>query len=153
MMTLDVLYFAWVRERIGLPKERVTTGAMTVAGLVAELRAREDRYDLAFSDVASLRVAVDPLPSSSVTVTGWPSTGGWLVTKVRAASLASGVAIALACAFGASVLAAPPWPQAARPRARPETAIRARMRVVSGVVCMLECLLQLAIAMGFDKLL
>ena len=59
MMTLDVLYFAWVRERIGLPKERVTTGAMTVAGLVAELRAREDRYDLAFSDVASLRVAVD----------------------------------------------------------------------------------------------
>lgn len=59
MMTLDVLYFAWVRERIGLPRERVATQATTVAGLVAELRAREDRYDLAFSDLSSLRVAVD----------------------------------------------------------------------------------------------
>ncbi|MCR9108109.1 molybdopterin converting factor subunit 1 [Marivita sp. XM-24bin2] len=56
---MDVLYFAWVRERIGLPKEKVTTEAATVADLVAELRAREDRYDLAFSDLSALRVAVD----------------------------------------------------------------------------------------------
>jgi sulfur-carrier protein len=56
---IDVLYFAWVRERIGVPREQVETQATTVAGLVAELRAREDRYDLAFSDLASLRVAVD----------------------------------------------------------------------------------------------
>jgi sulfur-carrier protein len=56
---IDVLYFAWVRERIGLPRERIATQAATVAGLVAELRAREARYDLAFSDLASLRVAVD----------------------------------------------------------------------------------------------
>ncbi len=56
---IDVLYFAWVRERIGLPRERIATDAATVADLIAELRAREDRYDLAFSDLASLRVAVD----------------------------------------------------------------------------------------------
>ncbi|QQA42559.1 molybdopterin converting factor subunit 1 [Pelagovum pacificum] len=56
---IDVLYFAWVRERIGLPKEQVETDAATVADLVAELRAREDRYDLAFSDTAALRVALD----------------------------------------------------------------------------------------------
>ncbi|WP_292289202.1 molybdopterin converting factor subunit 1 [Marivita sp.] len=56
---MDVLYFAWVRERIGLPKEKVTTDAATVADLVAELRAREERYDLAFSDLSALRVAVD----------------------------------------------------------------------------------------------
>ena len=56
---MDVLYFAWVRERIGLPKETVDTTAETVADLVAELRAREDRYDLAFSDLSALRVAVD----------------------------------------------------------------------------------------------
>jgi sulfur-carrier protein len=56
---IDVLYFAWVRERIGLPRERVETSAATVAGLVAELSAREERYALAFSDLASLRVAVD----------------------------------------------------------------------------------------------
>jgi molybdopterin synthase sulfur carrier subunit len=56
---MDILYFAWVRERIGLPRERVETEAATVADLVAELRAREDRYDLAFSDLSALRVAVD----------------------------------------------------------------------------------------------
>ena len=56
---MDVLYFAWVRERIGLPKETVTTDAETVADLVTELRAREDRYDLAFSDLSALLVAVD----------------------------------------------------------------------------------------------
>lgn len=56
---IDVLYFAWVRERIGLPKERVQTQAATVADLVAELSAREDRYAAAFADLASLRVALD----------------------------------------------------------------------------------------------
>jgi sulfur-carrier protein len=56
---IDVLYFAWVRERIGLPKERLETTAATVADLVAELRAREERYAVAFADTASLRVALD----------------------------------------------------------------------------------------------
>ncbi|MBN9888647.1 molybdopterin converting factor subunit 1 [Salipiger abyssi] len=56
---IDVLYFAWVRERIGMPKERLDTGAATVAALVDELRAREERYAMAFSDLSALRVAVD----------------------------------------------------------------------------------------------
>lgn len=56
---IDVLYFAWVRERIGLPREEVETSAATVNDLIAELRAREDRYDLAFSDATALRVALD----------------------------------------------------------------------------------------------
>lgn len=56
---MDVLYFAWVRERIGLPRETVETHAATVNDLVTELRAREDRYDLAFSDLSALRVALD----------------------------------------------------------------------------------------------
>ena len=58
-MTLDVLYFAWVRERIGLARERVDTDAATVADLVAQLRTREERYAVAFADTAALRVAVD----------------------------------------------------------------------------------------------
>jgi sulfur-carrier protein len=61
---IDVLYFAWVRERIGLPRETVETAAETVAGLVADLVAREERYALAFSDLASLRVALDQELSS-----------------------------------------------------------------------------------------
>ena len=56
---MDVLYFAWVRERIGLPKETVEKKAATVIELVEELRAREERYALAFSDLSALRVAVD----------------------------------------------------------------------------------------------
>ncbi|MGL5012385.1 MAG: molybdopterin converting factor subunit 1 [Paracoccaceae bacterium] len=56
---IDVLYFAWVRERIGLPREKVETEAPTVAALIAELSAREDRYAMAFADLAALRVAVD----------------------------------------------------------------------------------------------
>ncbi len=58
-MTLDILYFAWVRERIGLPRERVETEALSVRELVAELCAREERYAAAFGDVSALRVAVD----------------------------------------------------------------------------------------------
>ena len=61
---VDVLYFAWVRERIGLPREKVETAAATVADLIAELSAREDRYALAFSDLKSLRVALDQKLSS-----------------------------------------------------------------------------------------
>lgn len=56
---IDVLYFAWVRERIGLPREKVETSAATVNDLVAELSAREDRYAAAFADLTSLRVALD----------------------------------------------------------------------------------------------
>ncbi|MFC7705688.1 molybdopterin converting factor subunit 1 [Plastorhodobacter daqingensis] len=56
---MDVLYFAWVRERIGLPRERVETTAATVADLVAELMQREERYAAAFADLSALRVAVD----------------------------------------------------------------------------------------------
>jgi molybdopterin synthase sulfur carrier subunit len=56
---VEVLYFAWVRERIGLPREKVETTARTVADLIAELCAREERYALAFGDLKSLRVALD----------------------------------------------------------------------------------------------
>ena len=56
---MNVLYFAWVRERIGLPRENVETGATTVAELVDELRGREERYEAAFADLSALRVAVD----------------------------------------------------------------------------------------------
>ena len=41
---MDVLYFAWVRERIGMPRERIETTAPTVMALITELMAREERY-------------------------------------------------------------------------------------------------------------
>ena len=56
---MRVLYFAWLRERIGLGQEEVETSAATVTDLVAELSAREARYAAAFADTTALRVAVD----------------------------------------------------------------------------------------------
>ena len=56
---IDVLYFAWLRERIGVPKESVETGAETVADLIEELKARSEAHALAFSDIASVRAALD----------------------------------------------------------------------------------------------
>jgi molybdopterin synthase sulfur carrier subunit len=56
---IDILYFAWVRERIGVARESVETGASTAAELVAELVARDPRYAAAFADTAALRVALD----------------------------------------------------------------------------------------------
>ena len=56
---IDVLYFAWLRERMGTGRERIETEAATVADLVAELRAIDDRHAAAFADIASVRVALD----------------------------------------------------------------------------------------------
>lgn len=56
---MDVLYFAWVRERVGHPKDTIETNPATVMELVNELRDREERYAVAFSDLSALRVAVD----------------------------------------------------------------------------------------------
>ena len=58
-MTIDVLYFAWLRERIGTGHERIETGAATVADLVAELAAKDDWHAAALSDLSAVRVAVD----------------------------------------------------------------------------------------------
>lgn len=59
MAMIDVLYFAWLRERVDQPSERVSTSAASVADLVAELRVRSERHAAAFADTASVRVALD----------------------------------------------------------------------------------------------
>ncbi len=56
---MQILYFAWLRERIGVPREELESTAITVADLVAELRRKDPRYDLAFCDMRAVRVALD----------------------------------------------------------------------------------------------
>ncbi|GIX15616.1 MAG: molybdopterin synthase sulfur carrier subunit [Paracoccaceae bacterium] len=56
---MKLVYFAWVRERIGTASEEVSTGARTVAELVEDLRRRSPGHALAFADISALRVAVD----------------------------------------------------------------------------------------------
>lgn len=58
-MTLEVLYFAWLRERIGVPREAIRTEAQTVRELVAELASRDDWHAAAFADMRAVRCAVD----------------------------------------------------------------------------------------------
>jgi molybdopterin synthase sulfur carrier subunit len=56
---MQVLYFAWLRERIGAGREEVDTRARTVLELVEELRGLDERHAFALSDLAAVRVAVD----------------------------------------------------------------------------------------------
>jgi molybdopterin synthase sulfur carrier subunit len=56
---MQILYFAWLRERIGRSTEEVETSASDVITLVEELRARGPRYAAAFADLSAVRVAVD----------------------------------------------------------------------------------------------
>lgn len=59
--SLKLVYFAWVRERIGLPEETVEVpgGARTVADLVHWLKSRGEGYEIAFENEAVVRAAID----------------------------------------------------------------------------------------------
>jgi len=58
---VKLLYFAWVRQKIGLPEEEVAppSSVTTVAGLVDFLRQRGPGYEAAFRDLKGLRVAIN----------------------------------------------------------------------------------------------
>ena len=56
---MQVLYFAWLKERTGVGAEEVSTGAATARELVQELIARGDGHAAAFADLSAIRVAVD----------------------------------------------------------------------------------------------
>lgn len=60
-MALTILYFAWVREAIGLDEERIGQPApgATVADVVAGLAVRGGGYAEALGDPARLRAAID----------------------------------------------------------------------------------------------
>lgn len=58
---LRILYFAWLRERIGAAEEAVTVPAdvATVGALVAWLRERGPGYAAAFANPRTVRCAVN----------------------------------------------------------------------------------------------
>jgi molybdopterin synthase sulfur carrier subunit len=59
---MQIVYFAWLRERVGTASEAVDTGdARTARDLVARLSARSDGHAAAFADMAAVRVAVDQI--------------------------------------------------------------------------------------------
>ncbi len=68
---LRVLYFAWLRERMGRGEESLTLppGIATVGELAAWLRARDAMGHAAFAELATVRAAVNQVfapPSTPV---------------------------------------------------------------------------------------
>jgi len=60
-MTIKLVYFAWVRERIGKPEEEVSlpAGIATVADLVRWLKTRGEEYEYAFENEGVVRAAIN----------------------------------------------------------------------------------------------
>jgi molybdopterin synthase sulfur carrier subunit len=60
-MTVKLLYFAWVRERIGKGEEVVEPPAQvaTVADLMGWLAGRGEEYAFAFDNPKVIRAAID----------------------------------------------------------------------------------------------
>ena len=58
---MKLLYFAWVRERIGKPEEEIEppAGVRTVAELVTWLSGRGEEYAYAFENAKVIRAAID----------------------------------------------------------------------------------------------
>jgi molybdopterin synthase sulfur carrier subunit len=58
---VKLLYFAWVRERVGKPEEdiEVPPGVKTVGDLMAWLAKRGEEYAYAFENPKLIRAAVD----------------------------------------------------------------------------------------------
>jgi molybdopterin synthase sulfur carrier subunit len=58
---MKLLYFAWVRERVGKPEEEIEppSGVRTVSELVAWLTQRGEEYAYAFENANVIRAAID----------------------------------------------------------------------------------------------
>ncbi|MDE8343414.1 MAG: molybdopterin converting factor subunit 1 [Acidocella sp.] len=58
---MKLLYFAWLREKIGVSEEDVTLPAnlLSVADLVGWLKARGPGYEAAFAQANLVRCAID----------------------------------------------------------------------------------------------
>ena len=59
MKILKILYFSWLREKIGVPFEELEVQSENVYDLIKELIRTDQKYALAFEDIKSIRVAVD----------------------------------------------------------------------------------------------
>lgn len=60
---MKILYFAWVREKVGLAEETVQPPAhvATVSDLIDWLKSRGAEYENAFAQAKVIRVALDQM--------------------------------------------------------------------------------------------
>jgi molybdopterin synthase sulfur carrier subunit len=60
---LKILYFAWIRERIGKAEEEleIPASVVTASDLIGWLRGKGEEYALAFDNPKIIRVALDKM--------------------------------------------------------------------------------------------
>ena len=81
---IKILYFSWIREKLGISEELLNTKANNINELINELRSKDEKYKLAFDDLDIIRIAVDqklvdieyPLKNVSEVAFFPPMTGG-----------------------------------------------------------------------------
>jgi molybdopterin converting factor subunit 1 len=83
---MKLLYFAWLRERIGVGEEDLSPppDVATVEALLAWLRTQSPRHEAALKDLSAVRVAVnqdyarleDPVAAGDEVALFPPVTGG-----------------------------------------------------------------------------
>lgn len=58
---MNIRYFAWVRERVGIEEETIELPAdvKTVSDLIAHLKGMDDYHASAFEEEDAIRVALD----------------------------------------------------------------------------------------------
>lgn len=56
---MELRYFAWIRERIGLSREEYSGEARTLAELLDELEARGEGYEAALCEREAVHCAID----------------------------------------------------------------------------------------------
>lgn len=83
---MRILYFAWVRERVGKAEEVIDLppGVVTVADLITHLKGLGEEYAYAFENATVIRAALDqvharpdaPLAGAATVAFFPPMTGG-----------------------------------------------------------------------------
>lgn len=83
---MKILYFAWLRERLGKGEEDVSPPphVVTIADLIGWLKARDEAADLAFARPEIIKAAIDakvvkhdaPIAGAATVALFPPMTGG-----------------------------------------------------------------------------
>ncbi|CTQ51909.1 Sulfur carrier protein MoaD [Roseibium album] len=60
---MNIRYFAWVRERVGVEEETIEVpgDVNTVADLISHLKSLDDNHAAAFEEEEAIRVALDQM--------------------------------------------------------------------------------------------
>jgi sulfur-carrier protein len=69
---MNIRYFAWVRERVGVEEETIDVpgNVKTVSDLISHLKSLDDNHAAAFEEEEAIRVALDQMHVETDAVIG-----------------------------------------------------------------------------------